>query len=82
MSNVTIYIKAEGCVAISRWFSVFCEGFKDRDEVVEADEVAVLVVADFPGGVVVDVDGFWDGDGLREVDHPDGGPSLVVDEEE
>lgn len=40
------------------------------------------MVADLPSGVVVDVDVFRDGDGFGEVDHPDGGAPLVVDEEE
>lgn len=57
-------------------------GHEYRDEVVDAYQVAVLVVADLPLGAVVDGDVLGQQDRLGEVDQPDVRAELVVDEEE
>lgn len=56
-------------------------GFENRNEIVDANEVAVFVVADLPCGFVVNGDVVRNGDGLGEVYHPDRRLPLIVDEE-
>ena len=46
---------------------------EDTDDVVEADEVPVLVVAHLPGRLVGELHVRWHGDRLPEVDQPDVG---------
>lgn len=58
------------------------EGGEEVDEVVEAEQVAVLVCALRPGTSMCDVDVAGQRDGLGEVDHADERRGVIVDEEE
>ena len=55
---------------------------KDADDVVHPDEVAVLVVADLPAGLVVHRQAGWDGHRLAKVYQPNVDSVVVVDKEE
>lgn len=55
---------------------------KDVDEIVDPDEIAVLVVAHLPGGVVIDAQLRRQLHRLGKVNQPDAGMVLVVDEEQ
>ena len=55
---------------------------EEKDEVLDADEVAVLMVSHFPRGFVIDRESLGHGHGLPEVYQPDTGLLRVVHEEQ
>ena len=55
---------------------------EEKDEVLDADEVAVLMVSHLPRGFVIDRESLGHGHGLPEVYQPDTGLLRVVHEEQ
>ena len=55
---------------------------EEKDEVLDADEVAVLMVSHFPRRFVIDRESLGHGHGLPEVYQPDTGLLRVVHEEQ
>lgn len=51
------------------------------DEIVDACEIALLVVAQVPGLAVGDVGPLWHRHGLGKVDHPHAGLLVVVNDQ-
>jgi hypothetical protein len=63
-------------------FWVFCNLPEERDEVLDSNQVSVLVVADLPGRLVVNVEPLGNGDSLAKVNEPDGSLVRVVDKQQ